>query len=305
MAELADAPDLGSGGRKALGVRLPPFALLRSPSRELRRAACGCEASIRLRRVRRAEAAQPRRRTVQRVGITAMKTEFVDVNETRKNVRVEIPTDVVDAEIDRVATRLLAQGAHPRLPPGQGAAARHQAALQGSDPPRRRARPDPARGRRRAAREGARGGRHAGRARRDDRRRPAADLHRVVRHGAGVRSRRPRRDRAPTRASNAINDEAVDGALQRLRDRGARHEPVEGRGVDHGDTVDARSRAPRRRRRARHAQGRQHRARRQGEPARLRRAAARPRSRRHQGIHIHYPPTTRLGSSPTPTSRIQ
>src|SRR4029079_16195514 len=30
VAELADAPDLGSGGRKALGVRLPPFALLRS-----------------------------------------------------------------------------------------------------------------------------------------------------------------------------------------------------------------------------------------------------------------------------------
>ena len=32
-----------------------------------------------------------------------MKTEFVDVNETRKNVRVEIPQDVVAAEIDRVA----------------------------------------------------------------------------------------------------------------------------------------------------------------------------------------------------------
>src|ERR1700681_3365595 len=32
-----------------------------------------------------------------------MKTEFVDVNETRKNVRVEIPSDVVDAEIDRIA----------------------------------------------------------------------------------------------------------------------------------------------------------------------------------------------------------
>ena len=32
-----------------------------------------------------------------------MKTEFVDVNETRKNVRVEIPSDVVDAEIERVA----------------------------------------------------------------------------------------------------------------------------------------------------------------------------------------------------------
>src|SRR5690349_19811868 len=33
----------------------------------------------------------------------SMKTEFADVNETRKNVRVEIPKDVVDAEIDRVA----------------------------------------------------------------------------------------------------------------------------------------------------------------------------------------------------------
>ena len=29
VAELADAPDLGSGSRKALGVRLPPFALIR------------------------------------------------------------------------------------------------------------------------------------------------------------------------------------------------------------------------------------------------------------------------------------
>ena len=26
VAELADAPDLGSGGRKAMGVQVPPFA---------------------------------------------------------------------------------------------------------------------------------------------------------------------------------------------------------------------------------------------------------------------------------------
>jgi trigger factor len=32
-----------------------------------------------------------------------MKTEFVDVNDTRKNVRVEIPSDIVDAEIERQA----------------------------------------------------------------------------------------------------------------------------------------------------------------------------------------------------------
>src|SRR6187431_3844824 len=32
-----------------------------------------------------------------------MKTEFVDVNETRKNLVVEIESNVVDAEIDKVA----------------------------------------------------------------------------------------------------------------------------------------------------------------------------------------------------------
>src|SRR4249920_219090 len=32
-----------------------------------------------------------------------MKSDLVDVNETRKNLRVEIPADVVNAEIDRIA----------------------------------------------------------------------------------------------------------------------------------------------------------------------------------------------------------
>jgi hypothetical protein len=32
VAELADAPDLGSGSRKAMGVRLPPFAPFDSPA---------------------------------------------------------------------------------------------------------------------------------------------------------------------------------------------------------------------------------------------------------------------------------
>ena len=59
VAELADAPDLGSGSRKAMGVRLPPFALLRSPGRtagELRSA--GTLSTL---KACRAEAAQPRR----------------------------------------------------------------------------------------------------------------------------------------------------------------------------------------------------------------------------------------------------
>ncbi len=32
-----------------------------------------------------------------------MKTEFVDVSDTRKQLLVEIPSTVVDAEIDRIA----------------------------------------------------------------------------------------------------------------------------------------------------------------------------------------------------------
>src|SRR4029077_12763358 len=39
------------------------------------------------------------------------------------------------------------------------------------------------------------------------------------------------------RASTAITEDAVQIALQRLRERAARFEPVEGRGVDHGDTA--------------------------------------------------------------------
>src|SRR3954468_11102047 len=79
VAELADAPDLGSGSRKALGVRLPPFALL----------------------------------------LRSMKTEFADVNETRKTVRVEIPTEAVTAEIDRIAKDYSRKARIPGFRPGK------------------------------------------------------------------------------------------------------------------------------------------------------------------------------------------
>ena len=63
-----------------------------------------------------------------------MKTELVDVNETRKNLMIEIPPDVVDAEIDKVTAKYRPLGAHPGLPPRQSAAQGDQAALQESDP---------------------------------------------------------------------------------------------------------------------------------------------------------------------------
>ncbi len=56
---------------------------------------------------------------------------------------------------------------------------------------------------------------------------------------AGVSLKRP---------AAQVDEQAVDLALQRLRDRAARFEAVEGRGLDHGDTVTRRSRAQRSRR---------------------------------------------------------
>src|SRR5436190_3484525 len=77
VAELADAPDLGSGSRKALGVRLPPFAPPQALHARLQTLLCW--------------------------GDSIMKAEFTDVNDTQKTLKVEIPTDIVNAGIDRIA----------------------------------------------------------------------------------------------------------------------------------------------------------------------------------------------------------
>ena len=42
-----------------------------------------------------------------------MKTDFVDLTETKKSVAVEIPSDIVDAQIDRVAR---SYGRQARIP---------------------------------------------------------------------------------------------------------------------------------------------------------------------------------------------
>jgi trigger factor len=165
-----------------------------------------------------------------------MKTEFVDVNETRKTVRVEIPSTAVDAEIDRVAKDYSRKARIPGFRPGKAPArvikqrfkdqilhdvvhdlipravddALREKGLEAVDTP---------------------------------------DVQEVTINEGQPLTFTASFDTVPefdpgdlsaiafTRAKNAINEEAVQLALQRLRDRGARHEPVEGRGVDHGDTV--------------------------------------------------------------------
>ena len=165
-----------------------------------------------------------------------MKFDVVDVTATRKNVRVEIPSDVVNAEIERIARdysrkarvpgfrpgktpprvikqrfkdQILHDVAHDLIPRAVDDALREKG-LEAVDTP---------------------------------------DVREVIIEEGQPLTFTASFDTVPefdpgdlagityTRASNAINDEAVQLALQRLRDRGARHEPVEGRGVDHGDTV--------------------------------------------------------------------
>jgi trigger factor len=165
-----------------------------------------------------------------------MKTEFVDVNATRKNVRVEIPSDAVDAEISRVAAdysrkarvpgfrpgkapakvikqrykeQILHDVAHDLIPRAVSDALREKGFEPVDTPDVREVTLD----------EG----------------QPltfTASFDTVPEFDPGDLS-----TIALQRPSSRVEDEAVGLALQRLRDRGARFEPVEGRGVDHGDTV--------------------------------------------------------------------
>ena len=165
-----------------------------------------------------------------------MKTEFVDVNETRKNVRVEIPSDVVDREIDRHARDYSRKARIPGFRPGKAPArvikqrfkdqilhdVAHDLIPQAVNDALR------------------------------ERGVEAVDLPDI--RDVTVEEGRPLTftasfDTVPPfepgdyttislrRPSSRVDDEAVDQALQRLRDRAARYEPVEGRGVDAGDTL--------------------------------------------------------------------
>src|SRR5215510_14123169 len=165
-----------------------------------------------------------------------MKTEFADINETRKNVRVEIPTDIVNAEIDRVATDYSRKARIPGFRPGKAPARvikqrfKDQILHDVAHDLIPRAVDDALR----------------------ERGLEAVDTPDV--RDVNIEEGQPLTftasfDTVPPfdpgdlstvafrRAAAAINDEAVQTSLQRLRDRAARFEPVEGRGVADGDTL--------------------------------------------------------------------
>jgi trigger factor len=165
-----------------------------------------------------------------------MKTEFVDVNETRKNVRVEIPTDIVNGEIDRIAKDYARKAKIPGFRPGKAPARvvkqrfKEQILHDVLHDLVPRAVDDALRERGVEAVD-------------------TPDVRDVTIEEGQPLTFTATFDTLPPfdpgdlstislrRTAVAIDDAAVDGALQRLRERAGRFEAVEGRGVDHGDTV--------------------------------------------------------------------
>ena len=165
-----------------------------------------------------------------------MKTDLVDVSETRRDLRVEIPSDVVDAHIARVAQTYSRRARIPGFRPGKAPARVIKQRFRGEIlhdvlhdlvP---RAVDD-------ALRE-----RGVEAINTPDIRDVSVDEGQALTFTASF-------DTVPSfdpgdyavitlkRPSTRIEDAAVDAALDRLRQRAARYEPVEGRGVVEGDTV--------------------------------------------------------------------
>ena len=165
-----------------------------------------------------------------------MKTEFIDVSDTRKSLVVEIPSTVVDAEIDKVARDYSRAARIPGFRPGKV-------------PPkvvRQRFRDqilhDVAHGLIPRAVDEALRERGVEPVNTPD----IKDV--VVEEGQPLKFTASFETVPPIdpgdysgltlrRKPVSVDDVAVDEALSRLRDRAARYEPVEGRGIQMGDSV--------------------------------------------------------------------
>ena len=165
-----------------------------------------------------------------------MKTEFIDLSDTRKNLVVEIPSTIVDAEIDKVARDYSRAARIPGFRPGKV-------------PPkvvRQRFRDqilhDVAHGLIPRAVDEALRTRGVEPVNTPDIRDVVVEEGQPLKFTASFETVPPidpgdygsltLRQKDP-----AVDDAAVDAALSRLRERAARYEPVEGRGIQAGDSV--------------------------------------------------------------------
>jgi trigger factor len=165
-----------------------------------------------------------------------MKTDLTDVNDTRKSLRVEIPSEIVDAEIERVARDYSRRAKIPGFRPGKAPARvikqrfKDQILHDVAHDLIPRAVDDALRERGVEAVD-------------------TPDIREVNVEEGQALTFTASFDTLPSfepgdyatvqlrRGSTRVGEEAVDQALQRLRERAARFEPVEGRGVIDGDTV--------------------------------------------------------------------
>jgi trigger factor len=165
-----------------------------------------------------------------------MKTEFEDVSETQKKITIEIPSEVVDAEIDRVAKGYSKQARLPGFRPGKVPSniikqrfreEIHHEVMHGLIP--------------RAIEEALqeRGIEPVSTPdikdvslREGEPLKFTADVETVPPFDPGDLSTITLRQHSST-----ITDDAVEKTLERLRERGAKFETVEGRPVSEGDTA--------------------------------------------------------------------
>jgi len=165
-----------------------------------------------------------------------MKTEFIDVSDTQKNLVVEIPSTVVDAEIDKVARDYSRAARVPGFRPGKV-------------PPkvvRQRFRDqilhDVAHGLIPRAVDEALRERGVEPVDTPDIRDVVVEEGQPLKFTASFETVPPIEpgDYATItlhQKNMAVSDAAVDEALNGLRDRAARYEPVDGRGIQRGDSV--------------------------------------------------------------------
>jgi trigger factor len=165
-----------------------------------------------------------------------MKTEFVDVTATQKTLSIEIPSEVVDAEIRRVATRYTRQARLPGFRPGKVPTSVVKQRFKGEImhdvmhalvPP---------------AIEAALQERGIEPVDTPSIKDVALQEGQPLSFTAAIETVPPLDPGdltgiSLTRARVNIDEAAVDQTLERLRERGAKYEPVEGRPVTDGDTV--------------------------------------------------------------------
>src|SRR5437763_6250118 len=165
-----------------------------------------------------------------------MKTEFVDVNETRKNLVVEIESDVVDAEIDKVSRDYSKAARVPGFRPGKVPAKVVRQRF------RDQILHDVAHGLIPKAVDEALRERGVEPVDTPDIRDVVLEEGQPLKFTASFETVPPIEpgdyaDIRLRRASLHVDDAAVSQALEGLRERAARYEPVDGRGVEAGDSV--------------------------------------------------------------------